>query len=486
MKDIKIQNSNLFLRVIKTHNTNILNISSFKRGMRYQLIVVVDDKGQSRVVPSYGISKVRISSTGKNDYTTIILMKNRKKFKDDIKLSKDETVLVLMFLKEFIYYYPLECEALVKALRITSICQSYEKSFGPRIADTFIPLVNKNISLPDTKDSNDEFIWKDPRRRYSVIDFLEDLKNDPNARIQKLSDWEQFTDSLGNNVKYLDKPGEIVSVEGSMSRANIYVTYKSPCEVTDTSGNVKMLSSYKNISIVKDGVLSTDKIVVSVGNELRRKLMRRKMIYLKLLKDVYVIDLTKLPIANRSNISNVTNTLLTYYEYDYFCKKFQEDYIKYLLTKDKKKVPMALEPGINEDSGIYQRPYTKKGTSGNKEVVNVFKTKIVDSCFPENSTKRNICFNNKVNINPDQVAYKLMKEIDDSGKDLDKLYLEIHERVQNLSKRLSKFKLSLILSKGCMFDGGNGSRAYGIITTLNGKYGGIKVSWDIKSETIYN
>jgi hypothetical protein len=79
-----------------------------------------------------------------------------------------------------------------------------------------------------------------------------------------------------------------------------------------------------------------------------------------------------------------------------------------------------------------------------------------------------------------------MKEIDDSGKDLDKLYLEIHERVQDLSKRLSKFKLSLILSKGCMFDGGNGSRAYGIITTLNGKYGGIKVSWDIKSETIYN
>ena len=67
-------------------------------------------------------------------------MKNNKRFDKDIKLSEEESVSVLKFLREFIKYYPLECEPLVFSLRDKNLIETYQSSYGKAIDSTFVLL----------------------------------------------------------------------------------------------------------------------------------------------------------------------------------------------------------------------------------------------------------------------------------------------------------------------------------------------------------
>ena len=115
----------------------------------------------------------------------------------------------------------------------------------------------------------------------------------------------------------------------------------------------------------------------------------------------------------------------------------------------------------------------------------VFEAEITDKIFPKNSNRKKILFNNSGTIDQNSTPYKLMSEIDNSPESLKTLLKEVKKKEKYYSELLSKAKFRLIMTKDCIFNRGFGKEAYGRNMILKGKYGEIKLIWNIKEQKIY-
>lgn len=495
MKEIKIQNSNLFLIETDIGGTNKYTLGSSKKKMRYQMVVVenlVDNKISTKF--TYGDRCLYFPT---NDQKRLyILMKNNKRFNKDIKLSEDESVSVLKFLREFIKYYPLECEPLVFSLRDKKLIESYQSSYGKAIGTAFIPLVSELIQEPskiNVGGNNDEFVIKDYRRRYSVIDFLEELKSDPESRIKVIPDILHYnrvspktTDLSKNVVEYLDTPGKILSISKSKSKANINITYNATVNVTTPDGTeYKDYSSLKNFCVIREGKLNTKYICVKINSKLAGKLKRLGVVYTKLLKDTYILDLSKLPVYSRSNVGVVLPWMLEKYEYTFQCLKFKEEYIKFLMGE--KGVSMPETPEIDTINKTYS-PKTVNNKSNSSHLAWVYETEITDAVFPKTAAKRKIIFNNdssveKTGSTPGNIIKEVNQEL--QTETLEDLLIRTRKEMKRNNELLIDSRFKLILSKDCKFNSGMGRDAYGKTVSIFGKYGKINLMWNIKEQKIY-
>ena len=100
--------------------------------------------------------------------------------------------------------------------------------------------------------------------------------------------------------------------------------------------------------------------------------------------------------------------------------------------------------------------------------------------------KRKILFNNRNSI-IDSTPKNIIKEVDDLAKTetLENLLSRTKIEVKKSSEMLSNSKFKLILTKSCKFYTGTGRDAYGRVTPLKGKYGEIKLMWNIKEQKVY-
>jgi hypothetical protein len=103
-------------------------------------------------------------------------------------------------------------------------------------------------------DSNIEFEWKGDRRKYSVINLLEELKSTGSKikRVDYIIGYnnvsQKVIDKTKNKVEYLDKGGEILSISKSRTKLSLNITYKSFVDITTPDGK-----EYKDFSIIKNG-----------------------------------------------------------------------------------------------------------------------------------------------------------------------------------------------------------------------------------------
>lgn len=495
MKEIKIQNSNLFLIETDIGGTNKYTLGSSKKKMRYQMVVVENlVKNEISTKFTYG---ERCTYFPTSDHKKLyILMKNNKRFDKDIKLSEEESVSVLKFLREFIKYYPLECEPLVFSLRDKNLIETYQSSYGKAISSTFIPLVSELIQDPskiNMGNNTDEFLIKDYRRRYSIIDFLEELKNDPESRIKVIPDILHYnrvspktTDLSKNTVEYLDTPGKILSISKSKSKANINITYNALVNITTPDGTeYKEYSSLKNFCIMKEGKLNTKHICVKINPKLAGKLKRFGAIYTKLLKDTYILDLSKLPLYSRNNVGSVQAWMLEKYEYNFQCLKFKEEYIKFLMEAK------GITPSVSLEIDTVNKTYSPKSAQSKSNCSYwawVYETEITDSVFPKTSAKRRIIFNNSGSIeNTGSTPGNIIKEVNQElqTETLEDLLSRTRKEMKKNNELLTNSRFKLILSKDCKFNSGMGSSAYGRPMSISGKYGKINLMWNIKEQKIY-
>ena len=493
MKEIKIQNSNLFLKVVDIGGANEYNLGSDKSKLRYQYVLVENTK-TGKLSPDFPYGSKKVHLYNNDPKKLYLLVKNKKKFGKDIQLTEDEKISVLKFLKDFIVQYPLECEPLVYSIRNKKLVEEYQSCFGSAIKGKFIPFLDKLINDPQLlidEGNCDDFFLKDYKRRYSIIDLLDELKEDPKSKIKLIPDILNYnrvspkiTDISKNIVEYLDTPGEILSISKSKSKFNINITYKSFVKITAPSGNVyDDFSCLKNFCVIKEGKLNTKYICVEINSKIAKKLKRLGVIYTKLNQDTYILDLSKLPIYSRGNIGIVLPWMLEKYEYEYQCSKFKEEYIKYLMEKNgvsKKEVPE-----IDIVNKIYTPKQLSRSSNGSYMATH-YETEITDTIFPKNSVKRKILFNNRNSI-IDSTPKNIIKEVDDLAKTetLENLLSRTKIEVKKSSEMLSNSKFKLILTKSCKFYTGTGRDAYGRITPLKGKYGEIKLMWNIKEQKVY-
>lgn len=497
MKEIKIQNSNLLLVETDIGGTNKYELGSSKEKMRYQMVVVenlVDNKISTKF--PYGDKCLYFSTN--EPKRLYILMKNDKKFGKDIQLSQDESVSVLKFLREFIKYYPLQSEPLVFSLRDKNLVELYQSVYGKAINTAFIPKVSELILDPskiNVGGNNDEFLIKDFNSRYSIIDFLEDLKLCPDSRIKVIPDILHYNrvspktvDTSKNIVEYLDIPGKILSITKSKSKFNINITYSALVNITTPDGTeYKEFSTLKNFCVIKEGKLNTRHICVVINSELAKKLNRLGVIYTKLLKDTYILDLSKLPVYSRNNVNTVCPWMLEKYEYIHQCLKLKEEYIKFLMNQ--KGIVKQEIPEINTVTKTYSpKTISKSSKSTGSYITWVYEAEIADSLFPKTAANRRVIFNNSSSIeNTGSTPGNIIKEVNLELKTetLEDLLDRTKKEMKKNNELLINSRFNLILSKDCRFNSGNGTYAYGTTKAVSGKYGKINLIWNIKEQKIY-
>ena len=493
MREIKIQNTNLLIKEVDVGGTNSYTLGSDKKKMRYQFVVVEDTTNNKLThIFTYDIKVLNLKDS--NPKKLYLLMKEKKKFGNDIKLSIEESVSVLKFLSEFVYYYPLVSEPIIKAIRDKNLLDTYNYSYGPALLGKLKPMLREYIQdsskLNISDDNSIEFFWKDTRRNYSVLDFLQELKNDPDSRIQIIPDIIQYNrvsaksiDTSNNIVEYLDTPGEIVSLSGSKSRANMNITYKAYVNITTPKGQVyENYTMLKNYCVIKNGQLNTKFICVKINPQLAGKLKRLKVVYTTLYKDTYILDLSHIPVSTKRSSGPVLSWMLEQYEYYYQCYKFQSDYIKFLMEKRGVEDKENIEE-INTVRKEYNPRVSRKSNGWFYALV--FEAEITDKVFPKNSNRRKIIFNNSGTLSQDSTPYRLISEIDNSSESLKTLLKEVKKKEKYYSELLANAKFKLIMTKDCIFNRGFGKVAYDRNMTLKGKYGEIKLMWNIKEQKIY-
>lgn len=494
MKEIRIQNTNLLIKEMDIGGVNSYALGSDKKKMRYQFVVVEDTTNNKLThIFTYDIKVLNLKDN--NPKKIYLLLKEKKKFDNDIKLDTEEAISVLKFLSEFVYYYPLISEPIIKAIRDKSLLNAYNSSFGPAILGKLKPMLRdyfQDSSRLEISDNNSsEFFWKDTRRNYSVLDFLQELKSDSNSRIQIIPDIIHYNrvsakclDTSNNLVEYLDTPGEILSISGSKSRANVNITYKTYVNITTPGGqSYENYSMLKNYCVIKGGQLNTRFICVKLNSQLAGKLKRLKAVYTTLCKDTYILDLSQLPVFSKRSSGPVLSWMLEEAEYYYQCYKFQTDYIKYLMEKNNIENDKKIDQEIDTIRKEYNPRVSRKSNGYYYELT--FDVKIIDKVFPKDSNKRKILFNNSGILCQESMPYKLMAEIDNSTETLETLLKEIKKKEKHYSDLLAKAKFKLIMTKDCIFNRGFGKAAYDRNMTLKGKYGELKVIWNIKEQKFY-
>ena len=133
MREIKIQNSNIYIKEMNIGGPPEYKLGSDKSRMRYQYVVIENLK-TGELTERFPYGERSIYFHGNSDQKKIyLLMKNRKKFGDDISLSVDEKITALKFVSKFVKYYPLECESIIYAIRDQKLVDLYQASFGEMI-----------------------------------------------------------------------------------------------------------------------------------------------------------------------------------------------------------------------------------------------------------------------------------------------------------------------------------------------------------------
>lgn len=494
MKEIKIQNTNLCLKVMDIGGTTSYSLGSDKRRLRYQFVVTEESSVNSNYsvinpIFTYGVKSISFKNS--DSKRIFLLIKEKKRFSEDIKLSLEDSIDVLKFLKEFAYYYPLQSEPLVMALRDKKVLESYQRSFGDGIQGDFLSLVHDIIKDPtqfSPSGSNSGFIWRGERRRYSVMDLLQELKKE-NVKIRFMNDrYERVSprtiDKSGNNIQYLDKAGEITSISVAKTKPSVSISFKAHIDITTPTGIVyKDFTTPKRIGIMKNGSLNTNFLCIHTDNKkLIGKFKRVGILYTELFGNDYILDLSKIPLTTKKDIKVVLYWMLSEYEYYYQCYKLQEEYVKYKIGENN----LEVREEIDVDKKIYN-PKTVTRESNTSYVVQVMETKIHSRGFPKTSTERLIAFKNCATLSQDSVAYNLIQEIENNPEqDLQVLLKNVHKKVDHYTKLLADARFHLMLSKDRGFRFGIGCNIYNQIRNVKGRYGDLQLSWNCKKTKEYS
>lgn len=477
-----------------------------KKSMRLQIMWTVDDEGK---IMAYSTDRSNVIWVPENTTKFYYLKKLDGSEKElDSRVRPISSAIYLLAERN---KYDL-VEELLYSLGNKELIEIYCNAYGKQKLESFRSTIldvvkNSHIISEDLPKK-----WKPNPKKYCVFDFLQDLMNS-NALIHlthpdfkynftsaksvqkiELTEEEKLKMSKANTKLKADKvldeaKKRMVNMSYSNpsagysanqlvwnnERANVSIMVTIPVDLDvpeekDPNKRLCVSSSIiRNYTIVKDGILNTPDLIVTVNNNLAGKFKR-----MRLATKVYSfdknstmmrIDISKIPIVNRKYVTSVKSSELAKLESELLYTRCASKYLAYIKKGKLSNISSvssatSTKKGSEIDEylkslGITDKGYTPKtelNKSGDFYTALYLETKIEKF---SNLPKIEDVLKKRRNKKPFTVSEDYMDivmcDIDEvlglKGESLDEVILEYKNKQKDLLYQIALMKFSIIISR---------------------------------------
>ena len=512
INEIFIKNTKLKLsRLVEyRRGTTNIDISSRKRKMRYQQVLTIISKTSCIINSTCGLVKINVTGDGDEAW---IMERSNTKYEDTNPYTKEEfRILGWFIIMTYNYGYLKMCEDLCLSTKNENVIEGFYKTYGSLLKTSPLSVA---IDSYEEKTSSRKFSSVYGRNKYSIYHLLRDLeKDEAEVLIDKelIGAYKRISRSkkiAPSNISYLTSGwNKVYGLLGNKERANISLNLISKVSVNIPQNDVgiqsgpRILSTFKTINVIKDGVPHIDSIGVKVSKELALKLKRVRCVDMPLFYDnELLIDLRRLPIISRAEIKPISSTSLAKLEVETFLAKIAVEFYDKLVHKNefdktgkRTQIQQTKDKIFLKSLGIVGDTYSPINEKPVKEGVS-YDSKTYISCISGLPTGERL--RKALNYTLGIISYG--KQFGSDIKNLDK-FLSTLDRTKpedslrhwkseydKLYKELKRKKFELILSKKVRFTEKGHPRAYGIrkiYKDTDKLETELVVTWNFKHKTI--
>lgn len=265
------------------------------------------------------------------------------------------------------------------------------------------------------------------------------------------------------STKYLN----VTDMVWNSTRANVSLQTSVPVILTvpkkDGKGTFEMNSHIiRNYTIIKDGILNVTEIPMVINNgQLRGKFKRMGMLSeIDKSRNVYMINISNLPIINRSRTKSVTSAELAQMELNLLNQRFIFKYLKYISPKSTTMISKVVNDPYLESLGITEKGYSPKTEQIRTDdfyYATSLDTKIEKfSTIPKIEVVLNKVKSGKSMTVSEEYMSKVIELVNEKlsyeGISAKSMMDELEIRKSKSIKEISELKFSLILSRGWFSD----------------------------------
>jgi hypothetical protein len=352
-----------------------LDIKDLKKDLKYQQFVSIDNYSEAiNVYGAEGKTSILIPENIRELYCLSINPLETGYVTDDDNMLSATYAMIVVNAERLRYEV---AELILNFTKDAYLNDLYQGSYGKQKLSNFIEVTKSYVfdsKLRYSKGLIDDKVTS--KQKFSILDLLDELSNPGNlvypfhptfdysrtgakavtkkvlsnddklklaktttaAQAKKvLSDAEAGLVSMV--IKDEDKGYPISNLVWNENRANVSILLNIDVELLlpkNEVGLTKVDSTiFRNYTIICDGILNLSKLPVSLS-EATIKILKKHDIFITAEIDdstdqpIYILDLSKLPLINKSNISKVKSKELAGLEVDLLYDRFANKYIGYL------------------------------------------------------------------------------------------------------------------------------------------------------------
>lgn len=403
-----------FENIMKTGSTETVkrvefDITDFKSLMRFQFMYTIDEV--NRVIKVYSTERTDTILIPENTERIYYVEKNQKGDVDS-DLDNPMSVYAAIYLLADRLKYD-QAEELLHGIRDKELIEMYCNSFGKQKLELFKEAVLARAYGDTRCDELSSSDFKPNSKRYCVLDFIEDLVSSPMNLVHLTHPDFEYTLTTAKSVKKIELTDEdrdklsktstklkadkilksaaeyqvqmaisdpnigysVKNVVWNNERASLSVQANIPVTLTvplkDNVKETQNIASFitRNYTIIKDGILNTPKLILTVDSRLRGKLKRMKLVtktYPEIDDNMIQVDISSLPIINKKYTETVYSMDLATKELELLKCRTINKYLGYL-KKKMADVPVV-KSEISEDEYLKSLGITSKGYSPKTEL----------------------------------------------------------------------------------------------------------------------
>ena len=388
-----------FENVIKTGSTETVkrvefDITDFKPSMKLQLMYTIDKVNKSiKVYSTDRVNKILIPEDTDKIY---YIQKNSPSdddcnIADSLKMDNSQIYAAVYILAERLKYNL--AEEILYSTRDKEMIDMFSNSFGKQKLEEFkSSILNRVYGVTECESFTDSKYRPNPKK-YCVMDFIEDLISDESNLVHlthpdfkynrttaksvakiELSDEDRNklskSPTKSKASKILDEASKyqvkmkvsdellgysVKNLTWNNERANISFMVDIPVDLTvptmDHSGTFDVKSKItRNYTLVKDGILNMNELILTVTPSLRGKFKRMGLVTHMYNDNTFKVDISSLPILNKKRTDSIYSLDLKKLELGSLDYKIINKYVAYLIKKSN-------QDSIQSDKSISKNKY---------------------------------------------------------------------------------------------------------------------------------
>lgn len=341
IQEVLISNARLKIKAEEIGRDGIVRLSQ-KNQMRAQVVITSDENDIVKCYDARYLNEVQTRGASK----AYVILKTR-----EICPEQEYSIQELRTILTMIVGYPKvfldTVEDLCLAVKDCRIIEQFYSTYSKEGLDEFEDVVQGMLLdyrwRPEIEEGKIYTKFYKKGRRYSVYRLIKDLVAD-HARIlidpDLVGEYKRITASKTvkpENIKYItDALVKVSGYVGNRTRANLSLQYKAQVDVEVPEnefgvkpGVIRNLETMKSFNIIKDGVLNMPLLGVEVSENLARRLRAVGCIEMGIIyKNLYLLDLGRIPIVSRADLVKYPSWVLAELEAKRYTAKIGQDFMR--------------------------------------------------------------------------------------------------------------------------------------------------------------